>query len=189
MKAWFFLHDVADDEGPFQYVPGSHRLTPERIAWEKRKSLTDVGKLDRLSQKGSMRIEPRELSELSLPPPQRIAVPANTLVVADTCGVHGRCPSSKSARRVEIWAYSRRNPFLPLTGLDIFSLPGIASRRIGALWFARDKLRKYLGQPWRKGGKKTPMSRSEEHTSELKSLMRNSYDVFCLKKKNMKRRQ
>src|SRR3546814_16690873 len=48
MKAWFFLHDVADDEGPFQYVPGSHRLTPERIAWEKRKSLTDVGKLDRL---------------------------------------------------------------------------------------------------------------------------------------------
>src|SRR3546814_4004320 len=27
-------------------------------------------------------------------------------------------------------------------------------------------------------------SRSEEHTSELKSLMRNSYAVFCLKKKN-----
>src|SRR3546814_7841317 len=27
-------------------------------------------------------------------------------------------------------------------------------------------------------------ARSEEHTSELQSLMRNSYDVFCLKKKN-----
>src|SRR3546814_9882746 len=26
-------------------------------------------------------------------------------------------------------------------------------------------------------------ARSEEHTSELQSLMRNSYDVFCLKKK------
>src|SRR3546814_4255713 len=26
--------------------------------------------------------------------------------------------------------------------------------------------------------------RSEEHTSELKSLMRNSYAVFCLKKQN-----
>src|SRR3546814_3272326 len=26
--------------------------------------------------------------------------------------------------------------------------------------------------------------RSEEHTSELKSLMRNSYAVFCLKKKH-----
>src|SRR3546814_8046322 len=28
-----------------------------------------------------------------------------------------------------------------------------------------------------------PASRSEEHTSELQSLMRNSYAVFCLKKK------
>src|SRR3546814_10805338 len=27
--------------------------------------------------------------------------------------------------------------------------------------------------------------RSEEHTSELQSLMRNSYAVFCLKKKNL----
>src|SRR3546814_6944621 len=27
--------------------------------------------------------------------------------------------------------------------------------------------------------------RSEEHTSELQSLMRISYDVFCLKKKNV----
>src|SRR3546814_3871099 len=30
------------------------------------------------------------------------------------------------------------------------------------------------------------MDRSEEHTSELQSLMRNSYAVFCLKKKNTK---
>src|SRR3546814_8216253 len=29
--------------------------------------------------------------------------------------------------------------------------------------------------------------RSEEHTSELQSLMRISYDVFCLKKKNKKK--
>src|SRR3546814_3566903 len=28
----------------------------------------------------------------------------------------------------------------------------------------------------------TPRERSEEHTSELQSLMRNSYAVFCLKK-------
>src|SRR3546814_10294422 len=31
--------------------------------------------------------------------------------------------------------------------------------------------------------------RSEEHTSELQSLMRISYAVFCLKKKNTYRRQ
>src|SRR3546814_3280521 len=30
-----------------------------------------------------------------------------------------------------------------------------------------------------------PLNRSEEHTSELQSLMRISYAVFCLKKKNM----
>src|SRR3546814_10542486 len=29
-----------------------------------------------------------------------------------------------------------------------------------------------------------PLHRSEEHTSELQSLMRISYAVFCLKKKN-----
>src|SRR3546814_2465277 len=32
-----------------------------------------------------------------------------------------------------------------------------------------------------------PASRSEEHTSELQSLMRISYAVFCLKKKKIKR--
>src|SRR3546814_6329432 len=31
-----------------------------------------------------------------------------------------------------------------------------------------------------------PRTRSEEHTSELQSLMRISYAVFCLKKKKMK---
>src|SRR3546814_5565345 len=30
---------------------------------------------------------------------------------------------------------------------------------------------------------RSPPARSEEHTSELQSLMRNSYAVFCLKKK------
>src|SRR3546814_10313191 len=34
------------------------------------------------------------------------------------------------------------------------------------------------------GGLETRDRRSEEHTSELQSLMRISYAVFCLKKKN-----
>src|SRR3546814_2368763 len=33
------------------------------------------------------------------------------------------------------------------------------------------------------GAARGPEGRSEEHTSELQSLMRNSYAVFCLKKK------
>src|SRR3546814_3137107 len=38
----------------------------------------------------------------------------------------------------------------------------------------------FLGRHWRKKRQR----RSEEHTSELQSLMRISYAVFCLKKKN-----
>src|SRR3546814_8288587 len=36
------------------------------------------------------------------------------------------------------------------------------------------------------GRSRTACARSEEHTSELQSLMRISYAVFCLKKKNKK---
>src|SRR3546814_8406680 len=35
----------------------------------------------------------------------------------------------------------------------------------------------------------TAIGRSEEHTSELQSLMRNSYAVFCLKKKKKSTRE
>src|SRR3546814_3900212 len=38
-------------------------------------------------------------------------------------------------------------------------------------------------------GAPTRLLRSEEHTSELQSLMRISYAVFCLKKKNQKKTQ
>src|SRR3546814_2387683 len=40
-----------------------------------------------------------------------------------------------------------------------------------------------LGQRFLLSGGTRPEDRSEEHTSELQSLMRISYDVFCLKKK------
>src|SRR3546814_9220110 len=43
------------------------------------------------------------------------------------------------------------------------------------------------GSPRHQGGAQHA-SRSEEHTSELQSLMRISYAVFCLKKKNIKTR-
>src|SRR3546814_17591691 len=36
---------------------------------------------------------------------------------------------------------------------------------------------------------RSPLSRSEEHTSELQSLMRISYAVFCLKKKKISAQQ
>src|SRR3546814_3789326 len=57
-----------------------------------------------------------------------------------------------------------------------------------AITFASEKWR-----PWLLLGIMLPfwtnllIRRSEEHTSELQSLMRISYAVFCLKKKNNKR--
>src|SRR3546814_1164540 len=41
-----------------------------------------------------------------------------------------------------------------------------------------------LGAQRRQMAKRRSTGRSEEHTSELQSLMRSSYAVFCLKKKN-----
>src|SRR3546814_7587505 len=41
-----------------------------------------------------------------------------------------------------------------------------------------------LATPTRSMGMPAHLSRSEEHTSELQSLMRISYAVFCLKQKN-----
>src|SRR3546814_3807183 len=41
--------------------------------------------------------------------------------------------------------------------------------------------------PRRDGVEHGSLPRSEEHTSELQSLMRNSYAVFCLKKKKLHR--
>src|SRR3546814_5842188 len=47
-------------------------------------------------------------------------------------------------------------------------------------WFSPEEY-KMLYEATRERAKNPP--RSEEHTSELQSLMRNSYAVFCLKKK------
>src|SRR3546814_12094497 len=44
-----------------------------------------------------------------------------------------------------------------------------------------------LTEPQRGRIEPDPGSRSEEHTSELQSLMRSSYAVFCLKKKKTER--
>ena len=159
VKAWLFLTDVADDEGPFVYVPGSHRASPARLEWERAKSLSSD--LDRLSSRGSLRIEPEELPGLGLPEPRSFAVPANTLVVADTSGFHARGRSTRPSTRVEIWAYSRRNPFLPWTGLDVLSWPGASERAVAAIWKVRDRLHKagWLGHPWQDAGLKRPAER------------------------------
>jgi len=158
LKAWLFLTDVTDDQGPLTYVPGSHRLTPERLAWEQARSV-GIRDSDGLSQRGSFRIAPDELPALGLPQPKRFAVPANTLVVIDTCGFHARGSSTRPTIRAEIWAYVRRTPFLPWTGLDPLSWEPIAIRRTSWLphivdWLHHAGLTKHYWQP---AGRKRPI--------------------------------
>jgi hypothetical protein len=154
VKAWLFLEDVAIEDGPFTYVPGSHLLTTQRLNWERRKSL-DARNAERLTARGSFRIDRDELSALDLPPPASFAVSANTLIVADTFGFHARGVADHASTRVEIWAYGRRNPYIPWIGLDPMSLRGISERRIGWRMQLRDRYPKLFGQPWLDAGRKT----------------------------------
>src|SRR3546814_6932993 len=70
---------------------------------------------------------------------------------------------------LEGWPTVRQRAFAPAELDDIMVSP--AARGRASVVFIHRKL------PWWR------RSRSEEHTSELQSLMRISYAVFCLKKK------
>lgn len=158
LKAWLFLTDVTDDQSPLTYVPGSHQLTPARLEWERARSVA-IGESDFLSQRGSFRISPEELPMLGLGRARRFAVPANTLVAIDTCGFHARGSSTSPTVRAEIWAFVRRTPFVPWTGMDLLSWKPLAIRR--AVWMSVivDKLDR-LGikkQHWRSVGPRKPI--------------------------------
>jgi len=93
---------------------------------------------------------------MNLAAAEPVAVPGNTLVVADMVGFHARGSAASSGERVELWSYARRNPFVPWLGGDLLSLPGIAERRVNWLWRVVDKFEDRLGQPWRPVGMRTP---------------------------------
>ncbi len=160
LKSWLFLNDVAVDAAPFTFVPGSHILSRQRLDWEYERSTKAISELDRLSARGSPRASAADLDTLGLPEPRAIAVPANTLVVADTFGFHARGAAARPVERLELWSYSRRNPYIPWLGGDVLSLPGIAERRVGWLWSARDRLKEWIGQPWQPVGVRSPVDRA-----------------------------
>src|SRR3546814_1564454 len=60
-----------------------------------------------------------------------------------------------------------------------------AANRCAAMRAAvQDRMNTSVGEPQHPDLSSSRLERSEEHTSELQSLMRISYAVFCLKKKN-----
>jgi hypothetical protein len=146
VKAWLFLTDVEEEDGPFTYVPGSHRLTLPRLAWERRMSIEMSEANGRLTRRGSFRPDAHDLQAMALPPPRKFVVRANTLVVADTYGFHARGESMRPSMRVEMFASGRRNPFLPWVGFDLWRFKALGAWRLPLFWLAGDAMQKWTGK-------------------------------------------
>ena len=114
LKFWFFLTDVGTRNGPFTYVPGSHRMTPERLAWERTRARRASGlepARDPHDLGGSFRVTEDELPALGLSAPVALPVRANTLVLADTLGFHRRGDADPGTERVALYGWRRSWPF------------------------------------------------------------------------------
>ena len=151
-KAWLFLRDVGIEDGPFSYVPGSHRMTPARLAWEREQSLSARSHKDGHHAGGSFRASRQDLDAMGYPDEVAFPVRANTLIVADTHGFHARQPSLRPSTRIALYASLRPNPFIPLAGPDFMDLPGLRGRKAQMLDAARDigakLLNKQTNQPF-----------------------------------------
>lgn len=145
-KFWLFLHDVGPEDGPFAYVPGSHRLTPERLRWEHECAVTASSAADRHHAAGSFRLSEDALPGLGYGSPRTLPVRAGTLVVADTYGFHRRTPSTRPTTRTALYGILRRNPFIPWNGLDGLDLPVLRDRTF-RIHLAMQDLRARNGKP------------------------------------------
>ncbi|WP_162619944.1 phytanoyl-CoA dioxygenase family protein [Salinicola acroporae] len=117
MKFWLYLEDVTDENGPFVFVPGSNRPHRERLKWEYEMSLRAKAHADRYTARGSFRVSQEEAERLGEGGPRPFRVKANTLLIANTFGVHARGNAEPGSSRLALWGMSRTNPFLPLPGL------------------------------------------------------------------------
>lgn len=120
VKAWLYIDDVTEENGPFIYVPGSHKLSRARLSWEyrmsvlKAKSKTTSG----LEKGGAFRVTEEDRKKIYGAEPEIFTVKKNTLIIADTFGFHCRGAAQTSRPRAAIWASSRVNPFNPFPGIN-----------------------------------------------------------------------
>jgi hypothetical protein len=134
IKAWLFLDGVDDSNGPHIYVPGSHRLTWQRVRWEYRQSLIASRPLasgeTRRYWDGSFRVNAEDLQFLHYEQPRTFHVPANTLLIGNVHGIHRRGDAQGQTTRMTIWMQGRDNPFNPF-----FSpFPQITARIFEFIW-------------------------------------------------------
>src|SRR3546814_1944025 len=92
----------------------------------------------------------------------------------------------ESTRTDTLFPYTTLFRSAPAVGASIQR--AAVARAVGAASGFRPRARapedQRLAPQGRRCRRRSPAARSEEHTSELQSLMRISYAVFCLKKKN-----
>src|SRR3546814_4165908 len=93
----------------------------------------------------------------------------------------------RSTRTDTLFPYTTlfRSPLRSLGGSVRAHGPGSPDPDFGARRGQRDAPWSILGLDAHRLGHMDRYPRSEEHTSELQSLMRTSYAVFCLKKKTI----
>ena len=95
-----------------------------------------------------MRYSDEEIAALGLDAPKAMTVPPNTLVIANTFGIHKRTESGKSTR-LSIYGDSRTNPFIPL--------PGMSSRLVDRWQYSLlDIFRKRADAKAAKHGRRSP---------------------------------
>lgn len=148
-KSWLFLHDVEAPDGPFAYIPGSHRMNSHRLQWEFEQSVKAAADPSCINARGSFRVTNDDLASMGYGAPVDFTVPANTLVVADTQGFHARRQSQRSSVRTALYTALRSNPFSPSPGLDVFDLPGLRNRKGETLDHFRWTMARLQGKPSR----------------------------------------
>src|SRR3546814_3464805 len=95
-----------------------------------------------------------------------------------------RCLVKRQHRReTDIRAFHQRAPFVPRLRAETRGKSRAQRRPVAAVMLFRQGLRVELQHADKLGIEPAFDGRSEEQTSELQSLMRISYAVFCLKKK------
>ena len=117
VKGWLYLDGTDNSNGPFVYVPGSHRLSWRRLKWEYRQSLEACKQGEARDPArywdGSFRVSAEDLEDMGFQP-RAFHVPANTLLVANVYGFHRRGEARAQSHRMTVWMQARDNPFNPL---------------------------------------------------------------------------
>jgi hypothetical protein len=98
-KAWLYLEDVADDDGPFNYIPQSHKMTWLRIKWEYRKSIEAA----KNKMGGAFRVTENDLKQMHSLPIKKFSVKKNTLLIANTRGFHCRGNADAYKKRFSLY--------------------------------------------------------------------------------------